>query len=482
MTRTSQTGGLPLPHRILVLAPHGRDARLVVEVLEHQGHGAVACATMSQLAARLGEHAGAAILAQEALDRPAMETLGRALAEQPGWSELPLIVLTRDTVEGRATWQRVAELSAIRHATLLERPLRALTLVSAVRVALRSRERQYQLRDQIAERGRREARLAESEQRFRRLADAAPVLIWMTDETGRCTYCNAAWLDHTGREASDVIGTGWQQDIHPEDREHVALVTEDALHRGESFSLEFRLRRHDGEHHWFLAHAVPRVPNRETPHGYIGSAIDITQRKRDEESRKLLLRELNHRVKNTLALVSSLAAQTLRSTRDPEQFHDAFTGRLRALAATHTLLSRSQWSGASLTDLVGAAFSPYGSLDSERLNVAGDPFELEPREALALGLVLHELATNAAKYGSLSAAEGRVSVSWRRTGADGLLSLVWEESGGPPVEPPAQTGFGTRMIERSTSYELGGRCTFDYAPTGLRCEIEFNCARPAEST
>lgn len=194
---------------------------------------------------------------------------------------------------------------------------------------------------------------------------------------------------------------------------------------------------------------------------------DVTDRVRAEAQQKLLLDELNHRVKNTLATVQSIAAQTLRNTPDPATFRETFEARILALSATHDILTASSWRGADLRDILAVEFRPYGA---ERYEFEGPDVALSAAEALTLGLLFHELATNAAKYGALSRVDGCVRVAWT-VQAGPSLSLVWVEQGGPPVVAPTRRGFGSRLIERSLQGEMGGRAALDFQTDGLRCQI-----------
>jgi PAS domain S-box-containing protein len=202
--------------------------------------------------------------------------------------------------------------------------------------------------------------------------------------------------------------------------------------------------------------------------GVFVEGSDVTDRVRGEEQQKLLLDELNHRVKNTLATVQSIAAQTLRTDPEPRAFREAFEARLMALSATHDLLTATSWRGASLRDVLSVEFQPHGA---GRYVFDGPDVELSSTEALTLGLLFHELATNAAKYGALSTPEGCITVSWRVAGEgrDRELHLHWAETGGPPVSPPTRRGFGSRLIERSLRRDLDGEATLEFRPEGLRC-------------
>jgi PAS domain S-box-containing protein len=205
-----------------------------------------------------------------------------------------------------------------------------------------------------------------------------------------------------------------------------------------------------------------------------GIQRDITDRKQAEEQRTLLIHELNHRVKNTLATVQSIASQTLRNAPTMRDAKEALEGRLIALARAHDVLTRESWEGAELKEIVGQALAPYGSLGENRLHVSGPEIRLTPRIALALAMALQELATNAVKYGALANATGEIRITWNVEPArpSPRLHLRWEESGGPPVQAPSRRGFGSRLIERSLSQELNGIARIEFRPTGIVCTVD----------
>lgn len=202
---------------------------------------------------------------------------------------------------------------------------------------------------------------------------------------------------------------------------------------------------------------------------------DISERKRGEEERELLVHELSHRVKNILAVVQALAVQSSRQSESVEAFREAFLGRLHAMARAHSLLLDAQWKSADLRSLVEQAIEAYKLDNPEAIRIDGETAELTSRQGLGLSLMLHELGTNAAKYGALSKRDGWLSISWRieDTAQGRLMRLQWRERHGPLVKPPEKQGFGTRMLERTCLHELGGEVEFDYAPEGLTCGIEF---------
>jgi two-component sensor histidine kinase len=208
----------------------------------------------------------------------------------------------------------------------------------------------------------------------------------------------------------------------------------------------------------------------------VGVSQDVTERKTAEQRRDLLLNELNHRVKNTLATVQSIAAQTARGAGSVAEFRKAFEARLLAISKTHNLLTESEWQGAELQQILADEAAAYRNGDgAARVRLSGEPVMLPAETALVAGMVFHEMLTNAAKYGALSTSSGHVDIGWRveRRANGGEVRLSWVESGGPPVEPRTAKGFGSRLIERGLEQEAGGAVTFDFAPEGLRCEMRI---------
>jgi PAS domain S-box-containing protein len=319
----------------------------------------------------------------------------------------------------------------------------------------------------VTERRLTEERLRESEQRFRLIAENAPVMLWKGDYTGKCTYLNKALRDFWGVTSEQMMTFEWTSTVHPDDRPGLFASFESAMKNHAAFSLEARYRRTDGVYRLLSTQARPRFGSHGEFVGMIGINVDITERKHAEEQRTLLINELNHRVKNTLATVQSLASQTLRNTERSADARQMFEARLLALSRAHDILTRQSWQGASLREVVDRALDPFQSTDG-RISVDGVDVRLSPKQALALSMALHELATNAAKYGALSNDSGRVEVAWRIVlEGTGELQLTWTESGGPPVVPPTRTGFGSRLIQRSLAHDLGGETSIEYRPQGV---------------
>lgn len=313
-----------------------------------------------------------------------------------------------------------------------------------------------------------EERLRESEARQRAITDATPECIKIVDAEGQLIHMNPAGLGMI--EATDlqsVQGADTLALIAPEHRgtwraNHGRVIT------GESLSWEFDVIGIAGTRRQMETHAVP-LPQPDGSIAQLAVTRDISQRKKAEEHQRLLINELNHRVKNTLAIVQGLAQQSFRGHRVPEYVRRAFDGRLAALSTAHNILTERNWEAASLVQIIEDTIAPH-RVREDRIVAEGPDLSISPKIAVSLALALHELATNAAKYGALSVAAGRIEIRWRHE--DRRLRLVWRESGGPPVEAPTSRGFGTRMIERGLAADLGGAVKIDFRPEGVVCTID----------
>ncbi|GAA4023144.1 hypothetical protein GCM10022280_24810 [Sphingomonas swuensis] len=445
-----------------------------------------------------------------------------------------------------------------------------------------------------------EAILRESEDRFRNIADQTPVMLWVTDETGYCTYLNRTWYEFTGQEQHEGEGFGWLNAVHEEDRpgaERSFLAANEAHVRYET---DFRVRRADGKLRWCIDAAAPRFDGSGKFLGFVGSVIDvderrenvervrrseeqlravidqmpvgvaiarapggeiflynqaleemlghplisdgaetysryggidedgrampaeryplyravasgetvineemryrrpsgavvhllaqaapvlddegraeiaivalqdITARKRAETHQRLLINELSHRAKNLLAIIQSIAQQSFKGDHASADSLARFEGRLGALSAAHGILTQERWEKVPLRRLICDTFTTVRSED-ERLTLDGGDILVSPKVSVSIAMAIHELATNALKYGSLSNETGKVEVRWKNE--DGRLRLSWKERGGPVVHEPERRGFGSRMIERGLSAELGGSVVIHFEPDGVLCEV-----------
>jgi two-component sensor histidine kinase len=242
--------------------------------------------------------------------------------------------------------------------------------------------------------------------------------------------------------------------------------------------VEVVVMRPDGTRVPILPHPTPMRDASGQLVGAVNMLVDISERKQAEARQRLLLDELNHRVKNTLATVQSLASQTARGATSPEMFRERLEGRLIALSQAHDQLSQRNWEHADLRAIATATLSPYRHDGDEAVTIEGDPIALDPKAALTFAMIFHELATNAAKYGALSQPSGRLDLSWKtlRNGALPKLRIEWRERDGPAVTAPARRGFGSLLVERGIGADLGGQARLDFAPTGVICEIEVPLA------
>ena len=260
--------------------------------------------------------------------------------------------------------------------------------------------------------------------------------------------------------------------IHPDDRLRVETAQQRAIERGEDFDIEYRVLRDDQRETWLLMRGRVTYDPQDEPLSMAGVTMDVTGRKRAEEHLRLVVDELNHRVKNTLATVQSVTHQSLRGGDVADALREVLEARLLALSHAHNILTDEQWSGADLMPIVKQATAPFGG--QSRFDLSGPSVRLSPRAAIALALTFHELSTNAVKYGALTASKGQVVVSWNfHSHADSTeLQILWRELGGPRVSPPTRRGFGSRLIQRSLAAELGGQVTIEYPPEGLVCTLK----------
>ena len=265
---------------------------------------------------------------------------------------------------------------------------------------------------------------------------------------------------------------------HPDSRDDVLAFSTARAGSDEYFEVEHRVTWPDGSEWWLAGRGHLARNSSGEPTEIAAVYMDVTERKSAEERQRSLLEELNHRVKNTLATVLSISMQTRRNATTLDKFNEAFEGRIMALAGAHDLLTRNAWEGATLGEVVNRTLAPYAAADErgkERIVSAGPIIHLGPNAAVTLNMAFHELATNAAKYGSLSAGSGHLDVSWTvdRSVSPALVEIAWTERGGPPVKPPGRQGFGSRLLEQGLGRELDGEVSLCYHHDGVRCQIRL---------
>ena len=330
----------------------------------------------------------------------------------------------------------------------------------------------------ITESRRAEQELRETEERYRLASRATNDAIWDWDLASDHIRWNEAVQTLFGYAPDGVGASGawWKSRIRPEDRDRVRSGIHAVIDGGaEHWRDEYRFLRADGSYADILDRGYVLRDRDGRAVRMIGAMLDVTASKRAEEHQRLLTGELQHRVKNTLALVQAIASQTLRGATDVDEMREALAARLISLGRAHDILTEASWTAAPIMDVVEGALGIHRQPDSARLRIGGPNVLLAAKPALSLALALHELATNAAKYGALSNEVGVVDLRWHVSDEDDTprLHLIWSEHGGPPIPgPPARRGFGSRLIERSFDAEAGGEVRLTYAPTGLTCRLQ----------
>ncbi len=311
-----------------------------------------------------------------------------------------------------------------------------------------------------------------SEAEFRTMTEAMPQMVWATQPDGHHDFFNARWYEFTGVPAGSTDGVGWKDIFHPDDQPEAWIRWRHALDTGTLYEIEYRLRHVSGTYRWVLGRAQPvRDPEGQIIR-WLGTCTDIHAIKMAEEQRKLLLGEMNHRVKNTLAMAHAIVSQTLRRAETLQDASILIEQRIGMMAKAHDRLINATWTEARIADVIDAALEPHRTAEG-RFAIDGPDVPIGSKQALALTMALHELATNAAKYGALSREGGRIRVAWRFApdNPDAAFHLSWQESGGPAVTPPLRRGFGSRMIEQALAGYFHGQAELRYDPDGLSFEL-----------
>jgi PAS domain S-box-containing protein len=346
-------------------------------------------------------------------------------------------------------------------------------MIGQLRRLARLASRLMGFKEESRARAERAALLSRDEKRHAQALEAANVGSWLwnvdTGEvTGNAAMARMFGVATTTMTAREIIGI-----IHPDDRTTMIKNLRSAMTGDAEYASTFRV---ETTGRWVLGRG--RVYERDAkgrPTSFLGINIDVTAEQTTSQRTRLLLRELNHRVKNTLAMLQSLARQTLRQTSDPQEFMTAFAGRLQAISEAHGLLSDHEWGEIRLSALLKKQLSPHVRDYDTQIEIHKDEILLGPDQAVGLGLVLHELATNAYKYGALSVPKGRIIITARghqeETGR--VLNLTWAEVGGPPVAEPGRRGFGSILIERSLDKVMGSSVKVEYLPAGVTALVRL---------
>ncbi len=311
------------------------------------------------------------------------------------------------------------------------------------------------------------SQLAEANRRFEKALDGSLTTVFEQDLDLK--YIHVV-NPSPGFKPDFFIGKSDDELFPEEDQLKLIPVKKKVLETGESAVIEFDMDM-NGVNRSYNMRMEPSRDKEGRIAGLIGISIDLTHKRENERQMHLVMRELTHRSKNLLAVIQAMARQTAARSDNTEEFVESFAARLQAMAASHDLLVSQSWYGADLKELVLAHLAQSIDPGSPQIEIEGDPHSITADAAQNLGLALHELTTNAAKYGALSVLGGKLSVSW--TTVDGKIRLVWKERGGPEVVPPRRNGFGRMLLERLVGPALDGDVNIDFAPEGVSCVIEF---------
>ncbi|MXQ14495.1 PAS domain-containing protein [Microvirga makkahensis] len=329
-----------------------------------------------------------------------------------------------------------------------------------------------------------EAALRLSEERLSLAQRAAGIGVYDWDMiTGKIVW--TAEQEHLfGLEPGTFKGdiSGWRERVHPEDLPPVLKIMEDTERRRETeLNLSYRIVRPDKSIRFIDTTSVYFYDDKGTPTRLVGVNIDITRYKQAEQSQQLLIRELHHRVKNTLATVQAIVGSTARTSSSIDEFYQGFVGRIVSLARTHNLLTEDLWQKADLQELVATELGPYEDEARNRILIEGPDVELPSEAAVPVGMAIHELTTNAAKHGALSTFGGQVEVRWHvePDGENAILHFTWTEHGGPRVTAPARQGFGSRLLQRVLSAQLQAQVNWDFREKGLHFSMTMPMPRGA---
>ncbi len=328
----------------------------------------------------------------------------------------------------------------------------------------------------ITDHKRAQEKLAESEAKFRAIADSMPQMVWSTLPDGYHDYYNARWYEFTGVPAGSTDGEGWNGMFHPEDQDRAWAAWRHSLETGEPYQIEYRLRHHSGEYRWTLGRAMPV----RDPQGHIvrwfGTCTDIHETKLAAEEREIVAQELSHRIKNIFSVLNGIVSLSARTYPELKPLAETLRERISALGVAHDFVrphsaaSRPAQVGVTVQGLIETLLRPYRETGDERLSITGADASIDDRSATPIALLFHELATNSAKYGALSHRNGRVSVDMSLV--DDELAIGWKETGVTTV-PPEREGFGSRLIALSVEGQLSGRLTRIWESDGLRVSVRI---------
>ena len=324
-----------------------------------------------------------------------------------------------------------------------------------------------------------------SHDKLRLMVSIVPAFLFTTESDMSVQDINQPFYGYTGLSAHQFRIDGWASVVHPDDMAEHRSRWQVALQQGCVFEQEQRLRRADGSWRWFLSRSSPE----RDAHGHVvrwfGSAVDIHDSRRDERKQRLLLAEVQHRAKNILAVVRSLLSRTLETAVSLEEFASHLSGRIAALARAQSVLGRTIDGLVDLAELAHQEVVAHGGQVRDQVSIQGPSVMLTDKTAETFGLALHELTTNALKFGALSVSEGKIKIRWKILPAEPddfgatRLAFLWDETG-MHLDPPQRGGFGRELIERGLPYELGARTRLQFRPRGVRCDIELLLKSPPD--
>jgi PAS domain S-box-containing protein len=450
--------------------PTGKDGERTARILSSAGLACAVCKDINALCAEVTRGAGTALLTEEAIAAKWSGCLATILKEQPAWSDIPLVVLAREGVTA-------APVREAMNAILVERPVKMRSLVSVVRAALRARRRQYEVRDYLAEREEHVESVRASEERFRFMADAVPVLVWLSDQSKGCTWFNKSWLDFAGRPMHELVSNGWADDVHPDDMARCLDIYNTNFDARRPFTMEYRLRRHDGEYRWVEDNGIPRFDGEGVFGGYIGSCVDFTDRKLAGEALRQLSVELSeadrkkddfiallaHELRNPLAPIRN-GLQVLKLSGQGDRAVGMMDRQLShmvrliddlldvsRIGRNKMDLRREQ---VALTEVVASAVeAAQPAIDAAghdlTVSLPGSPIFLDA-DLTRLAQVFSNLLTNSAKYTHRG---GKVWLTGTRNGGSVSVSVRDTGIGIPAAALPSIFDMFSqvdRSIERST--------------------------------
>jgi len=323
-----------------------------------------------------------------------------------------------------------------------------------------------------------EQRMAESEAKFRAIADSMPQMVWSTRPDGFHDYYNARWYEFTGVPAGSTDGEGWNDMFHPDDQQRARTSWRHSLETGQPYQIEYRLKHHSGEYRWTLGRAMPIIDADGKILRWFGTCTDIHETKLAAEEREIVAQELSHRIKNIFSVLNGIVSLSARTYPDLKPLAETLRARISALGVAHDFVrphssaSQPMPGETTLKGLLETLVAPYRNEGDDRFAIIGSDAAIDDRSATPIALLFHELATNSAKYGALAQRDGRITVTLKSS--DDTLLVEWKELfEGANVAPPTREGFGSRLIALSVEGQLSGKLTRRWEGDGLRVEIEI---------